>query len=349
MEITNVSAQRPPLKKLPKAPATMPEHQPGVVRDVVEKLGGALGAVKRIPASLLAGVAIGGYHGARKGADEHHTINPKNVALGVAAINTLEDVARSALVGGILLGPAGAIANATKDAAGSGLKLYLFVKGGSAAEIGKQMTSAIDAGVEAGEGAVEGALHGAFAGTKSAVKSGVQTGYQEGRAGFSGIIEGLEEIPREFSHAKGLDGSLWRRALSVASGVVSAAFAAPVGLALSVLKGADGAKTVSKPARVGVAAASGAVVGAAAGALLGPLGILVGAGVGAVVGLLGPGAKKGFEAQLGSSLARSKSDDGDMGSEIGNRRRDLTQKVITGALSGARQGWDAGAGQWHPA
>jgi hypothetical protein len=66
-----------------------------------------------------------------------------------------------------------------------------------------------------------------------------------------------------------------------------------------------------------------------------------------VLGLLGPTNSRAFEAKLASSLARSQSDDTDMGSEIGNKRRDLVQKVITGTVSGARQGWDAGAALWQ--
>jgi hypothetical protein len=63
--------------------------------------------------------------------------------------------------------------------------------------------------------------------------------------------------------------------------------------------------------------------------------------------MVGPTSKKGFEAKTASSLARAKADDGDMDSEVGNNRRDLLQKVVTGAVSGARQGWDAGAGVWQ--
>jgi hypothetical protein len=125
--------------------------------------------------------------------------------------------------------------------------------------------------------------------------------------------------------------------------VARAVFAAPVGLALSLLKGKNGEKTLSAPARFATAAAGGALMGALAGSLLGPLGALAGAGAGALAGLLGPGPSRGFEAHLRTSLARSKSDDTDMGSTIGNRRRDLVQKLITGTLSGARQGWDSGA------
>jgi hypothetical protein len=249
--------------------------------------------------------------------------------------------------GFLLLGPAGAAVGALKEAGESGAGLYLFVKGGSAKAVGEQMAEAIDGNVQPGEGGLEGAWHGATAGTVSGAKAGAKTGFQEGQAAVSGIIEGFKEIPREFSGAIELKGPFWKRALSAASGALTAAFAAPMGLALSLMKGKNGEKVVSTGARYAAAATSGALMGGLAGSFLGPVGIVIGAGVGAVVGMVGPTSKKGFEAKTASSLARAKADDGDMGSEVGNNRRDLVQKVVTGAVAGARQGWDAGAGAWQ--
>ena len=326
-----------------------PKHDPGLIRDVVEKGVGVINAVTRLPESLISGLAIGGYQGARKGADENYTIRPESVATGLVVSNTLQSVAQGAIGGYLLLGPAGALANAAKEAGQASFSTYLFVKGGAAKEMGQEMTDAINKRVESGVGGVEGGFKGAYAGSVSGVKAGAKTGFQEGRAAASGAIEGLKEIPREFKDANSLEGPFWKRVLSAASGVLSAAFAAPAGLAMSLLKGKTGDKDVSAVARIASSAAGGAVIGGLAGSFAGPIGIAIGAGVGATVALLGPTSRASFAEETEKSLLRAKADDGDMGSEVGNNRRDLVQKVITGTVSGVRQGWDSGVSVWQPA
>lgn len=343
MELSKVSHRKPPLKKLPKPPASPQDHDPGLLRDIVERGAGVLGAATRIPGSLISGLAVGTYQGARKGTNAQFQVKPESVALGVVACNAVQSVAKGMISGYLLLGPAGALVSTAKEIGESGAGLYLFVKGGSAKVVGQDLAAAINAKVAPGEGGWEGAFHGATAGSVAGIKTGAKTGFQEGRAAASGVIEGLKEIPREFSDARELKGPFWKRALATAAGALGAVFAAPAGLALSLLKGLNGEKEASTVGRYAMATASGALIGGLAGSLMGPPGILIGAGVGAVAGLLGPTSRKGFEARLASSLARAKADDGDMGSEVGNNRRDLLQKVVTGVASGARQGWDAGS------
>lgn len=349
MEIGRLTPTRRPAEKTPPAspvvssPPALEPHQPGPVRDLVEKGVGYVTAVTGIPGNLLSGLAIGGYQGGRRGADANFEVKPESVAVGLAVGNALQGLVKGAATGFILLGPAGAAAAAVKDAAQATVSLYLFVKGGSAKAVGTELANAIDSKVGPGEGAAKGAFHGAVAGSTTGVKAGFKTGYAEGRGTTAGVFEGLEEIPKEFSAAKELEGPAWKRVLSAAAGVLSATFAAPAGLALSLLKGNTGEKSVHKAARLGVAAASGALMGGLAGAALGPIGIAVGAGVGALVGLVSPAARKSFDDGLGQSIARARADDGDLGSEVANTRRDMFQKIITGGVSGVRQGWDAGA------
>jgi hypothetical protein len=342
VEVSNVSYRKPPLKKLPTPPATTAQHEPGLVRDIVEKTAGVISAAVRLPNSVVAGLTVGGYQGGRKGHHEEFTIKPESVAVGVTVANAATSVAKGAALGFLTLGPAGAATFAVKEGAESSLNLYLFVKGGSAKDVGEEMAQAIDGKVEAGGGAIKGAWKGAVAGTVSGTKAGAKAGFQEGRGTASGVLEGLKEIPREFEGAGELRGPLWKRALATAAGALSAALAAPAGLVLALMKGKQGDKVVSTGGRLAASAVGGALMGGLAGAALGPVGVVVGAGTGAVAGLLGPSSKKSFDAHLTSSLRRAQADDGDMGSEVANNRRDLVQKVVTGALSGTRQGWDAG-------
>lgn len=305
---------------------------------------GLFTAVTGVPGNLLSGLAIGGYQGGRRGADASFEIKPESVALGLAAGNALQGLAKGAATGFLLLGPAGAAAAVVKDAAQASVGLYLFVKGGSARAVGAELAGSIDHRVVAGGGALKGTLRGAVAGSTTGVKAGFRTGYAEGRGTTAGVLEGLAEIPKEFSAAQELKGPAWKQLLSAAAGALGAVFAAPAGIALSLLKGPTGEKPAPSAARLGAAAASGALMGGLAGAALGPVGIAVGAGVGALVGLAGPTARESFDDGLSKSLARARSDDGDLGSEVANTRRDMFQKLVTGGVSGIRQGWDAGAG-----
>ena len=252
----------------PSAPAApeasakpeQPKHEPSVVRDVVEKAFGVFNAAGRIPQSFISGLAVGGFQGARKGSKTDYTVKAESVAIGLVASNALQSVAQGALGGYLLLGPTAALVNGAKEAGQAGFNTYLFVKGGSAREMGKEMAEAINAKVEPGAGGVEGAFKGAFAGSTSGVKAGAKTGFAEGRGTASGILEGLKEIPREFRQADELKGPFWKRVLSSVTGALSAVFAAPAGLAMAVIGGAQG-KKVPTALRLAASAASGALLG----------------------------------------------------------------------------------------
>ena len=334
-------AQYPAAKRPPAPIKELPKHEPGLIRDIVERGAGVVGSVMRVPGSLISGLSIGGYQGARKGADADFEITPKSVATGLVASSALQSLAQGAITGYLLLGPVGSALSAGKEIAQSSVGLYLFVKGGSAVEMGKQMAGDIDAKVSGGEGGFRGGLRGAGAGAISAVRSGASTAYQENRGAASGVLDGLAEIPREFKTARGPGGKAWRQALTVAAGAVGAAMALPAGIVMSLFKGKASETEVSAPIRYATGAASAALVGAAAGSVFGPPGIIVGGAIGAVIGLLGPASKKEFVAGIDESVNRARANDGDMGSAISNGRRDLVQKLIVGTTAGARQGWDA--------
>lgn len=324
------------------------KHEPSALRDVVEKAVGVFNAAGRIPQSFISGLAVGGFQGARKGSELDYTVKAESVAIGLVACNALQSVAQGAIGGYLLLGPTAALINGAKEAGQAGFNTYLFVKGGSAKKMGQEMAAAINAKVEHGVGGAAGAFKGGVAGLTSGVKAGATTGFAEGRATASGVLEGLKEIPREFAQADELKGPFWRRLLGSVTGALSAVFAAPAGLAMSVLGGAQG-KEVPTALRLATSAAGGALLGALAGSFAGPVGIAAGAAAGALTSLLGPSSKARFIQETANSLKRAQSDDGDLGSEVGNNRRDLVQNVITGTLSGARQGWDSGVTLWQPA
>lgn len=323
----------------------MPAHQPSLVRDVVEKVGGALGAVSRVPGSFISGLAVGGYQGVRQGIDPNFEITPKSCATGLVACNAAQGLMIGAAGAFAVMGPLGAAASVAKDSVGAGVRTYMFVKGGSAGAMGAGMADSIDSSVADGEGALQGLSRGAWAGAKSAARGAARTGYLEGHAAASGMAEGCQEVARHYGESKSTKGlGLFRRLGAVVAGTLSAAMAAPVAAAF-----AAPTPQLQEPGRLkrlGLSALSGAALGAAAGSLGGLVGVAVGAGLGAVAGLLGPASKEGFTTKVGASVEKARADDTDLGDDIANRRRDLVQRTITGLASGARQGWNSGVARF---
>jgi hypothetical protein len=218
----------------------------------------------------------------------------------------------------------------------------MFVKGGSAGEMGRRLADDINGSVDSQDGRWKGLLKGSWSGGVSAAKGAAITGFYEGRAATSGIFEGVTQIRTEFSAAKAPTGKRWVKTAKRLAGLVSATISAPAGLAHALLSTKKSSKqSVSRWQTLAVAAANGALVGAAVGSLGGPLGSAIGAGAGALTGLVSPAAQKTFVSQVKASVAQAQVNDGDMGHEITNKRRDLVQAALVGLGSGARAGWDA--------
>lgn len=321
----------------------LPPHQPGAVRDFVEKTGGVIGAVTRVPGSFVSGLLVGGLHGRRRGADSDYQTDPLAAATGLVVCKAAQGLVTGMATAYMVLGPLGAAASLVKETAGSTFSTYMFIKGGSAGEMGRRVAADIDGSVDNGDGAVKGLFKGAWAGGISAAKGAAVTGYYEGRAATSGTLQGLSQVKTEFSEAQAPRGGgpLARTAKRVAA-AVAAVISAPAGLAHGLLANRqEQSQELSTVKRLSIAAANGAVVGAAVGLLGGPVGAAVGGAVGAVLGLLSPAASKKFAQGIVQSMARAKAKDTDLGHDIANRRRDLVQSVIVGSAAGARQGWDA--------
>ena len=320
----------------------LPPHQPGAVRDFVEKAGGVIGGVTRVPGSFVSGLLVGGLHGRRRGADSDYQTDPLAAATGLVICKAAQGMVTGMATAYMVLGPLGAAASLVKETASSSFSTYMFIKGGSAGEMGRRVATDIDGSVDNGEGAVKGLFKGAWAGGISAAKGAAVTGYYEGRAATSGSLQGLSQVKTEYSEAQAPSGGPLARTAKRVAAAVAAVISAPAGLAHGLLANRqEQSQELSTVKRLSIAAANGAVVGAAVGLLGGPLGAAVGGAVGAVLGLLSPAASKKFAQGIVQSMARAKAKDTDLGHEIANRRRDLVQSVIVGSAAGARQGWDA--------
>jgi len=342
--ISTTPQVRQTARKAAKKQASLPAHEPGAVRDYVEKTGGVIQALGRVPGSFLSGLMVGGYHGQKRASVPDYETKPLTAATGIVALNAAQGLLVGAGTAFLVLGPVGAAASVAKDAGGMAFKTYMFVEGGSAGEMGRQMADAVNSNVQSEDSRLKGLVKGAWHGGVSAAKSAAQTGFYEGRAATSGIFEGASQIKAEYGKANKPSQKSWlARTASRVAGAVSAAVSAPGGLAIALLtkESENGEQVVpSLWKRMTVASGNGAVVGAALGSLAGPLGIAVGAAVGAVAGLALPSGRESFAREVGESLQEARSDKTDLGHEITNRRRDLVETAFVGLASGARAGWD---------
>ena len=298
----------------------------------------------RVPGSFLSGVLVGGYHGLRRATEENYETKPLAAATGIVALNAAQGLMVGATGAFLVLGPAGAAASVAKDSLGMGFKTYMFVKGGSAGEMGRQVADSINSSVKPESGALKGLAVGAWRGGISSAKSAAQTGFYEGRAATSGVFEGASQIKTEWNKAaETASTNPFARTARRVAGALSAIVSAPAGLALALLT-RENSEEQSVPTstwkRLTVASGTGALAGAALGATGGLVGAAVGAAVGAVVGFALPAARQGFSQEIQSSLTEARSDRTDLGHEITNRRRDLVETVLVGVASGARAGWD---------
>jgi hypothetical protein len=331
---------RAPQRSVPFKPVdSTKKHQPGLIRDLFERVSGACGGLARLPTALISGSLVGGFNGYKRGLDEGYAIEAQSMAKGLLACNAAQALTVSAGTGYLLFGPAGAIANATKDSVGLAVGLHLFVKGGSAAEMGRQIAADTESAMQPGQGPVVGLLRGAGAGAKSAGKSGLKTGFREGLGATSGLLEGLSELPNEFKSSRQPKVKGWRGTVKWLTGVASAAIAFPAALVAATVH-----RESPPPAdtRVLMSAGSAAVAGAAVGSIAGPLGAALGASLGLLLGATGTATQKEFYQGIHQSVSRAEKDDACLGSNIANDRRDLVQRILVGTMAGTRLGWNSG-------
>lgn len=334
------SHKSPAVSKPIAAPVQRPAHKPGPVQDLFEKGMGVAAAAFRIPTNLVSGALIGGYYGLRKGLSADYQIKPGETAVAQVALNTAQGQLNAALTGFVIGGPVGMATNMALDAMGAVSGVYVFVKGGSAAEVGRRLSNAIDKGVKPGEGGTKGALKGLAAGAVSSVKAAAVTGFAEGKGGAAGTLEGASAALEQLESTRKPTGKLLGIAARSTLGVAGSLLSLPAGAAIALTAGKGPKKTPSLLKRLAIASASGMMTGAAVGLLGGPLGMAIGAGTGAVAGLVGPAAKKPFADYVLTAASRIKQRSDDLGSSIANTNREITSTAITGAAAGITKAWN---------
>ena len=109
-------------------------------------------AAGRLPTNVASGLVVGGVQGFRKGSGKTEETSPVSTAIGQVSLNTLWGQAYAGATGFLIGGPVGMAANMAMDAIGAGAGIYVFVKNGSAKEVGKRMADAVDSAVKKDDG-----------------------------------------------------------------------------------------------------------------------------------------------------------------------------------------------------
>jgi hypothetical protein len=327
-----------PAAKLPEK--TEEKEGRGAIREMFEGTVGLANAAYKIPASIVSGAVVGGYHGVRKGLDRDYEVSARKAAISHITVSTIQGQLQAGVVGFLLGGPAGAITNMALDSLSAAPGVFVFIKGGSAEETGSRLSTAINNGVKPGQGAVTGLAKGVGAGVVSSVKAAAVTGFREGKGMASGLIEGTSALPGEFAKLEKPKGPLLRSAMASGIGIASSVLSGAAGAVLPLISGEE-KKSPGLLKRLAVSGATGAATGAAIGAFGGPVGMAVGGGVGMLLSLAGPAPRQDFAEKVLDSVRSQDRNDDDLGSEIANNNQSLFQSVFVGFSAGATNGWNA--------
>ena len=327
----------------PACPMAQPQRKVGLIQDGFEKAAGGLMALFRAPSALVSGAVVGGYQGLRSGNDVSYKTTPEAISKGLLITNVSFGLLRSGGLGYMVAGPMGAAVAFANESVTEAGDVFMFIKGGSANQLGRDVHAGLSKSVEPGSGAAKGALKGLVSGTVSATKSGTISGFYEGKGAIAGTVEALKEIPNEMKAAKKLPTGLLKKSAALVAGVVGAVLGAPPGLAQGlVMSTSSSNKPPSARKRKLIALGGTAALGAAIGFVAGPLGAALGAGAGALLSLLGPGSREDFNQGVSESVSRSKEDNEDLGHQVGNNMQRIVESIGVGGLAGMREGWDRG-------
>lgn len=310
-------------------------------QSVTEKALGTLFAAGRIPTNVASGLVVGAVQGFRKGSGKTEKVDATGTAIGQVGLNTLWGQAYAAATGFAIGGPIGAAANMALDGMGAGAGIYVFVKNGSAKEVGKRLSDAVNSSVSKADGGALGAFKGMKSAAWASAKAAAGTGWQEGKGTGAGVFDGAKAVGEQFlKRTRSPRGPLLRTGLKVAVGVATAALSAPAGVVTALTTSVDQKKTPGMAHRLLLAAASGATTVAAVGFVGGPLGMAVGAAVGATAGIIGPASRERFSGTVMRAVRHTESKRDDLGSDIANNNRAMFSKGIQGAAAAISHSWN---------
>lgn len=311
------------------------ELQPGPVRRAVERAGGLIGSVWKIPCAALPCLVGGTLLGARISS------SPARIALAMDAANVLQSSVGLALALSVGGGP-GAFAHAfvTKGLLG-GLTVAMVCHEGSSDLLARELGQAIERVHPADGGRFSGAVKGAAIGLKLAVVGGAKVGYGEGRGYVCGVYEGLGggwpmlDPSWDELRAQPLRTSVtWAKAAAVAAQTV------PAGLAQGLAESMTGRNLWTPNVQFASAALEGLVIGAivghciAAGTVSTALGGTAGMGAGiALAALARPTRQIAAVRDAVHAVAQRSPKLGDL---VAERNRDFVCGALVGAAAGLR-------------
>lgn len=234
----------------------------------------------------------------------------------------------------------GAAASMVTDGIGAGTGIYLFVKNGSAKEVGERLATAIDESVDSSDGGVKGAVKGMGSAAVASAKAAAVTGWREGKGTGSGVVEGVKAARRQISLTRLPKEGLLKSSAKLALGVATGIMAAPAGVVTALATPVDQKESIGPVKRLVIAGASGAALGASVGFLGGPLGVAIGAGIGAAINLFGPASREKFSTHVMRVVRHTERRKEDLGSDIANNNSALFSKGIIGAAAATARAWN---------
>ena len=297
-------------------------------------------AAGRLPTNVASGLVVGGVQGFRKGSGKTEETSPVSTAIGQVSLNTLWGQAYAGATGFLIGGPVGMAANMAMDAIGAGAGIYVFVKNGSAKEVGKRMADAVDSAVKKDDGAAMGTIKGMGAGGWASMKAAAVTGWREGKGTGAGLVDGTKAAWDSLQLTRLPKEGLLKSGLKATAGIATAALALPAGAVLALATPVAERETPGLLKRLAIAGATGAATGAAVGFLGGPVGMAVGAGIGAAVNLIGPAGSKKLATRVMTAVRRTEKKKDELGSDIANNNRAMFSKSIQGSFAAASQAWN---------
>lgn len=312
----------------PRLPLVRDPRPPGRVRKTVEKVGGTLGSMSKIPFAILPCLVGGAILSGRPSTSEKRVATALDITNATQASVSL-GLALSA--GGGFSGFMRALL--TKGLVG-GVTVAMVSRGGSSV----QLTRHLVAELPHSDGGWKAAGKGAMLGAKIGLVAGAKVGWSEGRGYVCGIYDGIAGVRQLIAEEakSGLARPGGHLARSVALGTVMA----PVGLVAGFVDAMAGAPIWNTRLQAGASAAFAGAGGLLAGWYLG--GDTLGAGIGALVGAslgLAAHAASGGQRQVAfvqDAVLRVAESNPKMDDSVAARNRDFFCGAVVGASAGFR-------------
>ena len=192
----------------PSDGVTLSNGQPkdkSLIRKFAEGTGGVVNAALSLPRAVLPAAVLGGLEGIDRLDPETDKLTDEQIGKYYAYAGAAQSVAIAGAMG-IVAGPAAAAAMVASELPREAVGLVPFIKGGGAAQVGAELSKAVEKVIEPGDSKLEAAKKGSWAALKAAVAECAKVRYQEGKGMVSGIADGSGPVWNSIFSSDGKEG-----------------------------------------------------------------------------------------------------------------------------------------------